>query len=140
MTTTTIDRVLRMDEIPSLDRMLDEAAQKLHDALTTGYIDGYERTLTDELLNAYLPAGGAQREQAVRCALEFLVHNQLGQYIGVICLLDETDDASYDAIDTMTDTLVGAIFAQGGQAQALHELVLHEIDDRQRYARRVSVA
>jgi hypothetical protein len=113
----------------SLEDLLDQAAKDLADNMNTGYTDGYERTLAEKVLARYIGPD----------ALHELVANHLERLIGVDCLLDQADDASYVVVDQMAQTLLAGIRAQGGEQDAVLRLAMSEVVEREDLDRRLGL-
>lgn len=132
MTTTTPALELLAGNPTDLHDLLDRAGRDLHRNLHSGYRTGFERDLTAILLGYHLPAEDQQRKQGIEAALTNLVRDRMHNLVGVDCLLDDTEESSYDTAAAMADTLLAAIRTQGRQSRALEELVVDKLVDRAR--------
>lgn len=105
-----------------LDDMLDRAGINLDPTADIG-------TVADQLLSDYC---GTDHDSAVKRneVLTRLTRDQMRQVIDIVCLLDESNQDSYDATDAMAEILLAEIRKQGGESSALRELVKAEIRDR----------
>ena len=103
--------------------LIGERAVILQAALTDRlYTDGMEGEMADDLIAA-IPAG---------LRLTVLTHMLTWDHlqprvVNVDCLLDETDDRSYEALEQMGAVLLAAIQAQGAEGHALRLLIVNEI-------------
>jgi hypothetical protein len=80
--------------MPTLGELLDQQAGLLHAALADRvYTDGFERQLAENLIAA-IPA--AKRGEVLEHMLEW--DHLMPRVMAVDCLLDETDDRSYEAV------------------------------------------
>lgn len=105
-----------------LDEMLDRAGINLDPTADVG-------TVADQLIWDYC---GTDHDAAVKRdeALTRLTRDRMRQVIDIVCLLDESDQDSYDATDAMAEILLATIRKQAGEYPALRELVKTEIRDR----------
>jgi len=127
MTTPDIDpTLLLIAQETHLGELLDRASLDLRENMRTGYTSGYESMLADELLNGFLAQWGTP---AADNALDALVCRQMERLVAANCLLDETNEHSYDTTAQMANLLLAAIRTQGRQRFALRELVLDEISE-----------
>jgi hypothetical protein len=112
----------------AIDDLLDEKAAILRAALDDRtYAPGLERDLADDLIAA-IPADSR------RATLEFLLtwEHLMPRVMAVDCLLDETDQRSYDALSAMAAILLAAIDAQDSAPHALRTLITDKMCDRAR--------
>jgi len=87
-------RVIDACLMPTLGELLDQQAGLLHAALADRvYTDGFERQLAENLIAA-IPA--AKRGEVLEHMLEW--DHLMPRVMAVDCLLDETDDRSYEAV------------------------------------------
>jgi hypothetical protein len=136
MTSTTTEITQTHDRPCFCDRCLpctiydqiDERAKLLRAALDDRlYADGFERTLADTLIDA-IPV--TSRPRVLEFTLEW--DHLSPRVMAVDCLLDETDQRSYDALRQMADILLDAIYAQDAAPHALRRLITNEICERAR--------
>jgi hypothetical protein len=102
-----------------------ERAELLQAALKDRlYSDGMERDMADEIIAA-IP---------VALRLEVLTHMLTWDHLqprvmNVDCLLDETDESSYEVLEKMSAILLAGIQAQGSEGAALRILITNRICD-----------
>ncbi|HEX6685740.1 MAG TPA: hypothetical protein VF062_23395 [Candidatus Limnocylindrales bacterium] len=116
-----------------LEELLDQYGADLRKALDNGtYRDGEEQDYANMALGGLFASSEDDRFQRdLRASLRHLAYDHLhADLIGVTCLLDGTDEGSYEVAAKMTDILVTAIAGQDGEYAALHALVVDEIVDR----------
>lgn len=113
----------------TIDTQLDERAKLLWAALTDRlYADAFERRLAEELIDA-IPV--TSRPRVLEAMLQW--HHLSPHVMAVECLLDETDDRSYHALDEMSRILLDAIYEQDAAPRALRILIVNDICERSRY-------
>lgn len=106
----------------TIQDLIAQAGAKLADNMRAGYDQGHERTLADWVF-AQMAAAGLTADGV----LDELVAAHLDSLIMVDCLLDECNEGSYTTTRAMAGLLCAEIRRQGGQADAVRELVLDGI-------------
>lgn len=114
----------------TVDNLVDDRAALLRAALEDRlYEDGFERSLAEEIISA-IPV--TRRLDVLRAMLTW--DHLTPRVMMVDCLLDETDERSYKAVEDMSAVLLAAIRDQRAEGTALRVLVTNEIDQRARTA------
>lgn len=105
--------------------LLDKHADMLHAAFCDRkYTPGLEHALAAEVMRK-IPADSRAE------ALNVLACDHLSPRVhSVDCLLDETDESSYQAVEKMARILTDTIRAQGCVSRSLEILVVNEICNR----------
>lgn len=121
MTTSTEPKPARLN----FHELIEQAGHELHHNLTSGYTDGYERTLADRILATYLEAVDTdeKRDALVDGLLEQLLGVKMNELITVDCLLDEGQPGSYVTTEYLAQSLHAEIRRQDGELDALHRLI-----------------
>lgn len=115
---------------------VDSSVTTIHDLIGTvgadlaanlraSYTPGYERVLADRLIGEAMPPASL----TVNDVLDELVVGHLASGVAVDCLLDETDDGSYEVAQAMARLLCAEIRRQGPEQveTAVRELVIDAI-------------
>jgi hypothetical protein len=120
--------------IAPVEDALGLAAARLAIDGDSGYTDGYERQLADEVY-AGIPAG--KRAEVLRWLVGCVVSSIT---TGAVNMLDETSEDTYAVCDEITGRLVAAIIAQGRAGGTLLHLIAHEIGEREHMERVLKAA
>lgn len=117
------------DIINRVDDAIEVAARRLGIDADTGYTDGYERELAEEVGEG-IPAD--KRGEV----LAWLVGNAVsGITVGAVNMLDECDEGTYALIADVTARLYAQVITQGRADQTLLHLIAREIIEREDIAR-----
>lgn len=109
-----------------MNSVLENVSQLLADVMDAGvYQDGHEYVLADEVFEA-LPRVPMNNDEVIFQ----LVHDKVSSVVLTDCLLDETADETYQAIQTVADVLVRAILAEGDTEKSAKRLIVNSITDR----------